>query len=156
MLIGKWQSTDLADKDNFNRLKLLLIRISSCAGGFKGDPDALWIITPLLNLVSEILYTMAFYLLPAPPPLAKPKLLLDEDNADSDTTPFITSEVVAIETNTPECWVLENTSTQESIRKGSNIPFCLKSLSTGMSLTFLDKSFYYRRIFGGARGRKGI
>jgi hypothetical protein len=144
MLIGKWQSSDLADKDNFNRLKLLLQKTVTFVATFKSDPDALWVLVPLLHLVSEILYTMAFYLLPAPSRNTQPKFLLDGDGTGSgsgsddtgNSNRGICSEVMATDSSkTPETWKVEPTQpTQGPIVKGSDIPFYLISDSTGQSL----------------------
>jgi hypothetical protein len=46
-------------------LKTLLEQSIDLTNLFKGDPDALWITLPLLQLVSEILYTLSFYLVPS-------------------------------------------------------------------------------------------
>jgi hypothetical protein len=113
----------------------MLQKTSSFASSFKGDPDALWVIAPLLHLVSEILYTMAFYLLPAPVPPTPPKdLLIDSGTEDAagSTSGLITSEVVALETKQPETWTIEPAqSNQGPITKGSNNSFYIISNSTG-------------------------
>jgi hypothetical protein len=142
MLLGRWQSSDLADKDNFNRLKLLLQKTATFVSTFKGEPDAVWVLIPLRHLVSEILYTMAFYLLPAPVRATQPKFLLDTSDENGSTAEEdnlnegrgISSNVSATETQSPEKWTIEPTQpTQDPIVKGSEIPFHIVSNSTGWS-----------------------
>jgi hypothetical protein len=68
IITGKWQSPDHISLENFIRLKSLLVQAVQLTSLFKGDGDALWITLPLLQLVTEILYTLSFYLIGTPSP----------------------------------------------------------------------------------------
>lgn len=100
MFTGNWQSLENISKENYLRLKRLLERTSVLIGLFKGDPDALWITMPLLQLLLEILYTLSFYLLPERDQDADGEKFSfqDQGRINDEKTPILLSPFIQVST----------------------------------------------------------